>query len=424
MRTTGAEPTLMCTSDASRVTAYRRISSRFSNPGPTFSEPIRPPASARPAPEVEAGIGRAAGPAVQRGPVPELTGRGHDPAARARPRWPVPGAARTPARVPTVAATESRRAFEVVTTLEEHDQAPGSGCERRDPGRQIGEIARREVEPGERIGAMGVEPGRNQHPGGREVLDRRRHHGVERVEVDVAGRARGEREVERRAHTGADAGLVEPSGARIQRPLVQRDVEHIGRRLEDLLRAVAVVRVPVDDEHPLAPGHQRGRGDRDVVEQAEAHRVGGHRVVAGRPDREERAVRDARVERLDRGEPGAGGTDRGVEGALADRGVGVERAPAVRAHAFERVEVGGRVHPLELGPRRRPPVEDGAIETDEVEAGEHRVEPGRTLGVAASGVVLGEQRVGRDEHHGAEGSGRSAGCERPCDTADGTLAVR
>ena len=65
------------------------------------------------------------------------------------------------------------------------------------------------------------------------------------------------------------------------------------------------------------------------------------------------------------------------------------------------------MHPLELGPRRRPPVENGAIETDEIEAGDHRFEPGRTFGMAGSGVVLGEQWVGRDEHHGAEGSGRS-----------------
>ena len=81
-------------------------------------------------------------------------------------------------------------------------------------------------------------------------------------------------------------------------------------------------------------------------------------------------------------------------------------AATVRADAFEGVEVRGRVHPLELGPRRRSPPQIGAVEADEVEPGQHRFESGRAFGVAASGIVLGEQRVGRDEHHGAEGSGR------------------
>ena len=52
---------------------------------------------------------------------------------------------------------------------------------------------------------MGVEAGRDEHPGRREVLDRRRDHGVERLEVDVAGRAGGQRKVEGRADAGADS---------------------------------------------------------------------------------------------------------------------------------------------------------------------------------------------------------------------------
>ena len=56
-------------------------------------------------------------------------------------------------------------------------------------------------------------------------------------------------------------------------------VEDVGRVGEDRLGAVAVVDVPVEDQHPLgAAAVERVRGgDRDVVEQAEAHRPVGAR---------------------------------------------------------------------------------------------------------------------------------------------------
>ena len=165
----------------------------------------------------------------------------------------------------------------------------------------------------------------------------------------------------------------------------------------------------------LAPVDERRRGDRDVVQQAEAHRVRGHRVVAGRAHREERAVGRAGVEGLDRREPGAGRADRGLERALAHRGVGVERAATARAHPLQRVEVRGRMHPLELGARRRSAPQIGAIARRHRDPpgrdrrGRHRAGPGARM--AASRIVLGEQRIGRDEHHDAEGTGPLA-CER------------
>ena len=60
---------------------------------------------------------------------------------------------------------------------------------------------------------------------------------------------------------------------------------------EDLLGAVAVVDVPIDDRHAPDPelGLRVPRSDRDVVEQAEAHRAAGQRVVAGRADEREAA---------------------------------------------------------------------------------------------------------------------------------------
>ena len=63
----------------------------------------------------------------------------------------------------------------------------------------------------------------------------------------------------------------------IERPLVHRHVHHRAVRPEDVLGAVAVMRIPVDDEHAFAAVAQRRGGHRDVVEQAEAHRAGRRR---------------------------------------------------------------------------------------------------------------------------------------------------
>ena len=51
---------------------------------------------------------------------------------------------------------------------------------------------------------------------------------------------------------------------------------------EDVVGAVAVVDVPVEDQHPLDAqrGDRMTRGDGDVVEQAEAHRPVRHGVVS------------------------------------------------------------------------------------------------------------------------------------------------
>ena len=61
-----------------------------------------------------------------------------------------------------------------------------------------------------------------------------------------------------------------------------RHVEHPGVVVEDVLRAIAVMDVPVDDRHALALLGQMRRSDGDIVEQTEAHRPVGHGMVPGR----------------------------------------------------------------------------------------------------------------------------------------------
>ncbi len=60
------------------------------------------------------------------------------------------------------------------------------------------------------------------------------------------------------------------------------DEENRGVTVEDVLRAVAVVHVKVEDENPLQPVDplRMPRCDGDAAEDAEAHGAGGYGVVA------------------------------------------------------------------------------------------------------------------------------------------------
>src|SRR5205814_6698397 len=88
---------------------------------------------------------------------------------------------------------------------------------------------------------------------------------------------------------------------------------------EDLLGAVAVMDVPVEDRDPLEPeGRLRVTGgDRGAVEDAEAHRAARERMVARRP-------REREASALDRLDGRAGGEESRLEGRLRRDRVHVE----------------------------------------------------------------------------------------------------
>ena len=131
------------------------------------------------------------------------------------------------------------------------------------------------------------------------------------------------------------------AGAGIERPLVQGGEEDGVVVAKDLLGAVAVVDVEVDDRDTRKAelGLGVAGGDGDVVDEAEAHRAVGERVVPGRPDERERLPVD-RLERDPRGQRG-----RFPRRLGADR-VGVEqRGPVDRP---EHLEVSRAVDTLQL----------------------------------------------------------------------------
>ena len=137
---------------------------------------------------------------------------------------------------------------------------------------------------------VGVVAGRHEDRLGRERLDGGQQlvlPGRDERLVAASGR---QRPVVLRARGGARAGLATGSGARVVRGLVRRRVAEGRIGVEDRLRAVAVVHVPVDDRDPLrnASRPQPRHGDRHVVEQAEAAAPPSRRVVSGWPNDGER----------------------------------------------------------------------------------------------------------------------------------------
>src|SRR5690606_8806259 len=82
------------------------------------------------------------------------------------------------------------------------------------PG-EVGVVARRELQPGERIAAVGVEPGRQDQPRRLPLLDDGTQHLVDGEAVRVSRRAPGEREVDGGALALAPTHLLEGPGARI-----------------------------------------------------------------------------------------------------------------------------------------------------------------------------------------------------------------
>ena len=135
------------------------------------------------------------------------------------------------------------------------------------------------------------------------------------------------RETEARAGA-ALVGVAEEVWILDARIGVQRHEQHVAPRVEDLLRAVAVVVVDVENgDARAALIHQVLRGDGGVVQITVAAHGGGRRVMARRPAQREHRRR-AVEERAGAGERDVGaGLDR-LPRAGCDRDAGIERVVA------------------------------------------------------------------------------------------------
>ena len=147
--------------------------------------------------------------------------------------------------------------------------------------------------------------------------------------------------------------------SRIPRPLVHRDEVDVGLILHERLGAVAVVHIPIDDQHPveavLLPRVVRRAGD--ASENAETHRAVAQRVMTRRAHRAEAPVIRSGCGEIDSHEDGARRRRRGVPAPLARDRIGVETASAGRRNRSDRLDVRRIVAERQLLGRRVPALE-------------------------------------------------------------------
>src|SRR5262249_17118983 len=154
-------------------------------------------------------------------------------------------------------------------------------------------------ETAEGIADVAVEAGRHQHELGRELPTDRDDHlgeGAAELLVSEAGGGRGGGRA-----TGSGTPPRPPWTPRpgVARGRVRGAREHVGITLEEVLRAVPVVQVPVDDDDATDPATSQMRGgDRDVVEEAEAHCASVLGMMPGRADQGDAVVDLARADRI------------------------------------------------------------------------------------------------------------------------------
>src|SRR6478736_6486224 len=226
---------------------------------------------------------------------------------------------------------------------------------------------------------MGIESGGDDDELRPEGVERREDsvlEGFAEFGAGVAGR-------KRRVEDVADTGFAHGTGARKQRHLMGRRVEHARIGVEDFLRAVAVMHVEIDDGDPLQPvvALRVTRADADVVEQAEPHRPFGFGVVARRAARDEGVLHFSIEDLVDRLQRAADAAQHDLPRRGLHHGVAAVEIykTGVRAGGFEPVDVGLFAHQrVELGPA------------------EHRFHHAVAVGplrMAVRGLVIGEARM-------------------------------
>ncbi len=243
---------------------------------------------------------------------------------------------------------------------------------------------------------MGVEPGRDQDELGLEGPGQGGQELLEGPQVGAVAVAVHQGEVQGAALARAAAHGLPGPGAGVEGRLVQGGVEDPVVAAEGVLGAIAVVDVPVHDQHPLEPLdlHQVLGGDGHVVEQAEAHGPLGRGVVAGGAQQGHAVVDPAgqgRVAEVDqrahRAEGHLIGLGRGagvrVQGGVAALGAGDALHVALGVHQAEFVVAGRPQGKLQAFAAPRP-AGHGLLQ---------RRQPLGRLAVVAARVVLLENGV-------------------------------
>ena len=162
---------------------------------------------------------------------------------------------------------------------------------------------------------MGIEAGRKQDRVGAIVIDDPHDVILDRAQVSRVAGAFRKGNVLRESAAFVEADLVRRAGPWIERVAMHRRVVHIVAIFEQMLRAIAVMHIEVEDEDAIDSvllAQPVGNAS-DGVEKTEAHRLDALRMVAGWAGDHERAL--LRLEHVVRGaQRGGNCSARGGEG--------------------------------------------------------------------------------------------------------------
>ena len=181
-------------------------------------------------------------------------------------------------------------------------------------------------------------------------------------------------------------------------------VEHnFGIFVEDVLSAVAVMDIPVDDEHALKLVSYPGMlsGERDVVEETEAHTLDLGCMVSGRPHQAKRRLVRAFQHGVDcrYASPGRRQSDR--EGVGTDDGVRFDAFAAVLGnlpdlrHELGRMQPGDRL----FGERFILASIAALRQTCLFQQPRNGAQPLRPFGMIPAGLMLQKQRIAIEQCH-------------------------
>ena len=278
---------------------------------------------------------------------------------------------------------------------------------------QFGEVFIGELEAAKRIVDPRVESGRHEDEIGPEGLGCGQELFPKRADDLFAARASGDGAVDRQPRAGSLASFGRRPRTRIERMLVGVEEQHGAVLVEDVLSAVAMVHVPVGDEHTAHAVLRLRvpRSDRDIVEEAEAHALLRRRMMSRRPHHG-KSVSQAACQHLVHGRQQAPGRQlRNFQGSCGKgRVAGGESVQALGHVLVDDPQVVGRVAPQDLlvgrGPRRDRP---GSVEESVgLESLHDRGHAAGLLGMPLAGEVL-DVGLGNHEAGGGGGGGRHGG---------------
>ena len=265
---------------------------------------------------------------------------------------------------------------------------------------------------------MGVESGGDQDQIRPEIPQPRQYPVGERLLECVSGRAGEQRRVDDRVMF---ASLAASARARIERRLMGRAEQHRLVRPENLLRAIAVMHVEIDDGDSLDAVGRLGvtGGDGDIIDEAEAHGIARAGVMARRARGHESVVGPPRHHLVDGGDAAAGRAPDGLDRLGTHERVAVERGVAfARRRLFERREIGLRMNALQrlwVGPGRAQTRQRG--ETLVFQPALDRPQAFGPLGVAGAHLMLQSARM-CDEKGSQRYAAIRAGGAAPADSVD------